>query len=124
MIDKKESVEDYLEHILMLKEKQDIVRAIDLAKFMGFSKASVSIALKKMKESNLLYVEDNGNIALTDEGTKIGQATYERHKIISGLLMKIGVSEETASQDACRIEHIISEETFNKIKETMKNEKK
>ena len=120
MIDKKESVEDYLEHILMLKEKQDIVRAIDLAKFMGFSKASVSIALKKMKENNLLYVEGNGNILLTDEGNKIGQATYERHKIISGLLMRIGVRAETASLDACRIEHVISDETFNKIKESMK----
>ena len=120
MIDKKESVEDYLEHILMLKEKQDIVRAIDLAKFMGFSKASVSIALKKMKENNLLYVEGNGNILLTDKGNEIGQATYERHKIISGLLMRIGVSAETASLDACRIEHVISDETFNKIKESMK----
>lgn len=119
MIDKKESVEDYLEHILMLKEKHDIVRAVDLAKFMGFSKASVSIALKKMKDENLLYVEPNGNIILTDEGNRIGEATYERHKVISSLLVRIGVSEETALIDACRVEHVISEETFNKIKESV-----
>ena len=119
MIDKKESVEDYLEHILMLKEKQEIVRAIDVAKFMGFSKASVSIALKKMKEQNLLFVEDNGNIVLTDEGKKIGYSTYERHIIISKHLILLGVNEETALQDACRIEHIISDETFDAIKKSV-----
>ena len=124
MIDKKESVEDYLEHILMLKEKHDIVRAVDLAKFMGFSKASVSIALKKMKDENLLYVEPNGNIILTDEGNRIGEATYERHKVISSLLVMIGVSEETALIDACRVEHVISEETFNKIKESVEKKEK
>lgn len=125
MYNKKESIEDYLEKILMLKEKQEIVRAIDIANFMSFSKASVSVALKKLRSYGYVNVnEDNGDISLTKEGEKIAAATYERHTIISQSLMDIGVSEKVAYEDACAMEHIISEETFNKLKEKyLKNHK-
>ena len=102
----------------MLKEKQEIVRAIDIANFMSFSKASVSVALKKLRSYGYVNVnEDNGDISLTKEGEKIAAATYERHTIISQSLMDIGVSEKVAYEDACAMEHIISNETFNKLKE-------
>ena len=118
MYNKKESIEDYLEKILMLHQKQELVRAIDIASFMSFSKASVSVALKKLKSYGYVLVnEEDGNVTLTKEGEKIAIATYERHEILSKALMSIGVSEETAREDACAVEHIISEETFKRIKE-------
>ena len=117
MYNKKESVEDYLEKVLMLKERQDLVRAIDLAKYMSFSKASVSVALKKLKSYGYLIVDEKtGNITLTEEGYRIGKATYERHEILTKALISLGVSDKTAKEDACAIEHIISEETFQKLK--------
>ena len=122
MYNKKESVEDYLEKILMLKEKSDFVRAIDLANFMSFSKASVSVALKKLKSYGYVTVDEKtGEINLTPEGKEIGEKTYERHLVISQMLISLGVKEETAYEDACQIEHILSEETFNKIKEHYQN---
>ena len=121
MLDKKESVEDYLEHILMLKERQEIVRAIDVARLMNFSKASVSIALKKMKTDGLVIVEANGNLVLTEKGLEIGSVTYAKHKILTELLEKIGVSPEQAHLDACRVEHVISDETFNALKKYSNN---
>ena len=118
MFNKKESVEDYLEKILMLKEKQENVRAIDLANFMSFSKPSVSNALKKLKQYGYVTVnDDDGFINLTPEGERIARATYERHTVISQVLISLGVSQETAYEDACSMEHIISEETFNVLKE-------
>ena len=121
MYNKKESVEDYLEKVLMLEEQLDNIRAIDLAKFMSFSKASVSVALKKLKSYGYLTVEeDTGFIHLTDSGRKIAKDTYERHELIAESLMHIGVSKETALADACALEHIISEETFNALKEVAK----
>lgn len=117
MYNKKESVEDYLEKILMLKEEQESVRAIDLANFMSFSKASVSVALKKLKSYGYVKVdEQTGNIELTKEGKDIAEATYERHKVISQTLIELGVSEKTAYEDACAMEHIISDETFEVLK--------
>ena len=117
MYNKKESVEDYLEKILMLKEQQENIRAIDLAAFMSFSKPSISIALKKLKNYGYVTVdEEDGYINLTEEGERIARSTYERHKVISSVLIHIGVSEETAMEDACAMEHIISEETFEKLK--------
>ena len=117
MYNKKESVEDYLEKILMLKEQQENVRAIDLAAFMSFSKPSISIALKKLKNYGYVTVdEEDGYINLTEEGERIARSTYERHKVLSSVLIHIGVSEETAMEDACAMEHIISEETFEKLK--------
>ena len=118
MKDKIESTEDYLEKILMLKEKNGAVRAIDLANFMSFSKASVSIALKKLKQSGYVFIDDSTNdIELTPIGLEKAAKVYERHKVISSLLMELGINQEIALQDACRIEHDISEETFDKIKE-------
>ena len=118
MYNKKESIEDYLEKILMLHQKQELVRAIDIASFMSFSKASVSVALKKLKSYGYVLVNyEDGNVTLTKEGERIAIATYERHEILSKALMSIGVSEETAREDACAVEHIISEETFKRIKE-------
>lgn len=117
MYNKKESVEDYLEKILMLKEQQENIRAIDLAAFMSFSKPSISIALKKLKNYGYVTVdEEDGYINLTEEGERIARSTYERHKVLSSVLIHIGVSEETAMEDACAMEHIISEETFEKLK--------
>ena len=113
-----ESSEDYLERILMLKEKNGFVRAIDIANSMNFSKASVSIALKKLKEKNLVTVDDiNGNISLTDEGHKIATSVYNRHKVLTRVFTMLGVSEEVAKEDACKVEHAISEETFDKLTE-------
>ncbi len=118
MYNKKESVEDYLEKILMLKEEKEIVRAIDLASFMNFSKASVSVALKKLKSYGYVLVDEStGSITLTEQGESIAKNTYERHKVIAGSLMMIGVNEKVAYEDACAMEHIISDETFEKLKE-------
>ena len=111
-----ESSEDYLERILMLHEKNGIVRAIDIANDMNFSKASVSIALKKLKEKNLVSVDDNtGNITLTTDGMKIAESIYHRHKVLTKVFTLLGVKEETAHDDACKVEHAISEETFIKL---------
>ena len=121
MYNKKESIEDYLEKILMLKKDQDLVRASDIATFMSFSKASVSVALKKLKSYGYVTVDEKtGDINLTEEGQKIAEATYERHLVISQALMEIGVSEETAYEDACAVEHIISDETFEALKKVVK----
>ena len=113
-----ESEEDYLERILMLSKEKANVRAIDIAASMNFSKPSVSIALKKLKEK--LYVnvdESTGFITLTEQGLSIASSVYERHQIIAKLLMSLGVSEETALKDACKIEHDLSEESFTRLKE-------
>ena len=113
-----ESEEDYLERILMLSKEKANVRAIDIAASMKFSKPSVSIALKKLKEK--LYVnvdESTGFITLTEQGLSIASSVYERHQIIAKLLMSLGVSEETALKDACKIEHDLSEESFTRLKE-------
>ena len=113
-----ESREDYLERILMLSEKNGFVRAIDIANDMNFSKPSISIALKKLKNDNLINIDENTNyITLTSEGKEIAVKVYERHKIISSILIKIGVPSDIALEDACRLEHDLSEESFDKIKE-------
>ncbi len=115
-MDAKESLEDYLERIVMLHEKVEIVRAVDLANSMGFSKPSISIALKKMKEKGLVDVDEGtGNLILTQKGRNIGEATYKRHKVISKFLEHIGVDKERALEDACKIEHDLSDETFEKL---------
>lgn len=111
-----ESSEDYLERILMLHIKNEKVKAIDIASSMGFSKASVSIALKKLKANGLVKVSKDGDVGLTEDGLRVAQKIYERHQVLGEALMKLGVSEETAYHDACKIEHDISEETFQAIK--------
>ena len=118
-----ESREDYLERILMIQEKYNIkeVHAIDIAKDMNFSKASVSVALKKLKQQELIIIDENGAIILTKQGEEIANKIYERHKTISKWLISIGVNKETALKDACLIEHDLSDETYQKIKEHVKN---
>jgi len=112
-----ESKEDYLERILMLHKTNTIVRAIDIANDLNYSKASVSIAMKKLKNLNLIEInEKTGNISLTDEGEKIALRVFERHHIITQVLVSLGVSLETAKEDACKIEHDLSDEAFNALK--------
>lgn len=115
-----ESAENYLETILMLSEKQPYVRSIDIATELGFSKPSVSIAMKNLRINNLILVNDEGHITLTDEGRRIAETIYERHTALSKWLMDLGVNEQTALDDACRIEHDISAESFAAIKEHIK----
>ena len=113
-----ESREDYLERILMLSEKNGFVRAIDIANDMNFSKPSISIALKKLKNDNLINIDENTNyITLTSEGKEIAVKVYERHQIISSILIRIGVPSDVALEDACRLEHDLSEISFDKIRE-------
>lgn len=117
-----QSEEDYLERILMLSEKGH-VRSIDIATDMNFSKPSISVAMKKLKEKNFITIDENGFILLTEEGLKKASAVYDRHKVISSLLMIIGVSKGQALEDACNVEHCISEETFEKLKEVLKEKR-
>ena len=112
-----ESAEMYLETILRLSEKRSIVRSIDIAHDMGFSKPSVSIALKKLRQNGYVTIDDGGYISLTDSGREIAERVFERHRLISKLLMALGVDEEVAKEDACRIEHDLSVESFEAIKE-------
>lgn len=111
-----ESGEMYLETILILSKKKESVHAVDIGKYMNYSKPSVSRAMGILRDDGLIQVADSGAISLTDEGRKIAESIYERHTVISSLLKKIGVSEKTAIEDACRVEHYISDETFNAVK--------
>lgn len=110
------SGEDYLERILMLQEKISNVRAIDIASSMKYSRASVSIALKKLKADNLINVSNEGYITLTDLGHKTALEVYEKHKYITSFLIHIGVNEDVALEDACKMEHDLSLESFEKLK--------
>ena len=112
-----ESPEDYLETIYMLSLHSSEVRSIDVARHLGYSKPSVSVAMKRLRENGYVNMDDNNLLTLPESGLAIARSIYERHQVISGYLMSIGVSEETALKDACRIEHVLSEETFHKIKE-------
>lgn len=116
-----ESAENYLETILMLKIKNPYVRSIDIANELGFSKPSVSVAMKNLRENGYITVDGNGYISLTEKGSEIAETIYERHKLISGLLIRLGVNEKTAVEDACRIEHVISAESFEAIKNHIKD---
>lgn len=111
----RESMENYLETILILEKSCNYVRAIDIATELGFSKPSVSNAMKKLRAEGYITVEEN-RILLTDAGRAVAEAIYERHCVIADSLMRIGVSRKTALEDACRMEHIISEETFDCMK--------
>ena len=111
-----ESMEDYLETILILKQKNGKVRSIDVVYELGYTKASVSVAMKGLREKSLITMDEVGYITLTDAGLKIAEKTLERHNLISDWLIRLGVSEEVAKEDACRIEHDISEETFEILK--------
>lgn len=117
----KESAENYLETILMLKNKNGSVRSIDVANELSYTKASVSVAMKSFREEGYITIDKAGNISLTEKGILIAEKMYERHKIIAKALMALGVSEETAYKDSCKIEHDISTESFEKIKEFLIN---
>ncbi len=112
----KESAENYLETILMLTKQNGSVRSIDVANELGFSKPSVSVAMKKFREEGYVWVEDDGSIVLTEKGMDVAEKIYDRHNAIAGFLMSIGVDEQTAYEDSCKIEHCISDVTFEKLK--------
>ncbi len=114
-----ESSENYLETILILKKRNGEVRSIDIANELSFSKASVSVAMKQLRENEYISVDTDGYITLLDKGMEIANKMYERHVVLAKGLMRLGVSEEVAAQDACKIEHVISNETFNAIKKAI-----
>ena len=111
-----ESGENYLEAILMLSKKQKEIHAIDIVNHLKYSKPSVSIMLKKLKEDGYLTIDTNSHIFLTDRGKEIAEKIYARHTCLTEFLLKIGVSETIAEEDACKIEHDLTDETFNAIK--------
>jgi len=112
-----ESAENYLEAILMIHNRQGNVRSIDIANELSFSKPSVSVAMKNLRTNGYIEMDKDGFITLLDKGREIAEKIYERHTLISNWLMHMGVSPETAAEDACRIEHVISDESFRAIRE-------
>ena len=120
-----ESAENYLETILRLQKKIPQVRSIDIANELDFSKPSVSIAMKNLRENGCITMDAGGIITLTDTGRKIAENIFDRHNVFTQLLMGLGVDEKTAAEDACRIEHVVSAESFPAIKkyvESLRNE--
>jgi Mn-dependent DtxR family transcriptional regulator len=111
-----ESAENYLETILILSQQLPVVRSVDVANALDFKKSSVSIAMKHLREKNQITVTDAGYIYLTEAGKEIAEMIYERHRLLSRGLMALGVPEDIATQDACRIEHVISKESFDAVK--------
>ena len=113
----KESAENYLEAILMLKNKNGYVRSIDIANHLSFTKPSVSVAMKSFREEGYITVDIDGGISLTKKGLAVAEQVYERHQIIAKALIALGVDEQIAYEDSCKIEHDISNASFEKIKE-------
>lgn len=111
-----ESAENYLETILILSQKLPVVRSVDIANELNFKKSSVSTAMKNLREHHYITVTDSGFIYLTDTGQEVAEMIYERHQVLSSWLKQLGVNEEVAIEDACKIEHIISQESFEAIK--------
>ena len=111
------SGEDYLEAVLILQKKQGMVRSIDLARHMGFSKPSISHAVGVLRDGGFLTMDEDGFLHLTDIGREVAEKIYERHQFFTEQLVAAGVDQETAEQDACRIEHAISDTSFRKLKE-------
>jgi Mn-dependent DtxR family transcriptional regulator len=119
-----ESAEDYLEAILILQEKHGEVRSIDIVNQTGYTKPSISVAMKHLRENGYITMDENGYITLTDSGSAVAQRIYTRHRVLTQLLTDIGVGEETAAADACKIEHDLSNETFQKIREYADRQRK
>lgn len=115
-----ESGEMYLETILMLQKQHPQVRSIDIANHLGYSKPSVSRAVNLLKDNEYITIDSSGHITLTQKGKDIATCIYERHTLLTDFLIKLGVNSEVAAEDACKIEHVISSETFSKIKENLK----
>lgn len=120
----RESGEMYLEAILVLAKKSGYVRSIDVSEYLGYSKPSVSRAMSILREGGYILMEKDGAITLTDSGKKLAETIYERHTVLSELLIRLGVDEKTATDDACRIEHVISDESFQAIKQYYYQHKK
>ena len=118
-----ESAEDYLETILVLFERNGQVRSIDIVNEMNFSKPSISIAMKKLRENGYIHMDVNGLITLTDEGREIATRIYSRHKLLTRVLEAIGIDAKKAEEEACKIEHDISPESFKAIKKLVKKNK-
>ena len=112
-----ESAEDYLESILVLQERLGQVRSIDIVNELGYSKPSVSIAMKKLRENGYISMAGDGRITLNESGLEIASKVYDRHKVISRLFVQLGVSPQVAAEDACKVEHDLSSETFARIRE-------
>ena len=112
-----ESAENYLETILMLEQSKGRVRSIDIAVELGFSKPSVSIAMKKLRENGYISMAGDGTITLNESGLEIASRVYQRHQVITELFTLLGVDREQAAEDACRVEHDLSQETFQRIQE-------
>lgn len=111
-----ESSEDYLEAILIIRNRKGVVHSIDIANEKNFSKASVSIAMKKLRENGYIEMDQDGRIRLLEPGQRIAEQIYERHRVLTELFTRIGVSRETAQEDACKVEHDLSVETFDCLK--------
>ena len=120
----RESGEMYLEAILVLAKKSGYVRSIDVSEYLGYSTPSVSRAMGILREGGYILMEKDGAITLTDSGKKLAETIYERHTVLSELLIRLGVDEKTATDDACRIEHVISDESFQAIKQYYYQHKK
>ena len=118
---KNESAENYLETIYILSKKLPVVRSVDIATELNFKKPSVSVAMKHLREKELIVVSDAGFITLTQEGLAQAEAIYERHTILTNMFINLGVPAEIAAEDACQIEHILSEESFEAIKKHLKD---
>ncbi|MBR4038842.1 MAG: metal-dependent transcriptional regulator [Clostridia bacterium] len=114
-----EAIENYLETIYILSRQQNEVHAIDICSYLSYSRPTVSIVLRQMREHGLVTVNEENHIYLTEEGLKIASQMYERHELLTSMLMMLGVSRETAMHDACKIEHDLSDETFEAIKRHM-----
>ena len=116
------SGEDYLEAVLVLQKKKVMVRSVDLARHMGFSKPSISHAVGVLKNGSFLTVDEDGYFHLTEDGREVAEKIYERHQFFTEQLVAVGVDRETAERDACRIEHAISEEAFQKLKASVEKQ--
>jgi len=116
-MDGDKSREDYLEAILVLSKKSDAVRNVDIAAHLGFAAPSVSIAIKKLAQENYIFIDDKKAVVLTPKGRLKAEQIYERHLVLTLILMELGVSKDTASHDACLLEHDLSDESFNRIKD-------
>lgn len=111
-----EAVENYLETILILSKEQPDVHAIDICSYLGYSRPTVSIVLKKMRENGLVLVDDDNHITLTEKGKEVAEHIYDRHNVLSELFIMLGVSRDNATEDACKIEHDLSDETYSVLK--------
>ena len=117
----RKSAEDYLEAMLMMQEKHGFIRSIDVAESLGYSKPSVSRAVSLLKQGGYLLVNEHGHLTLTEAGKAAAERIFERHTVITKMLTTLGVDEQTAAEDACKIEHVISETTFQALKQHLKD---